>query len=175
LGGRLKHWTVYEKFFYRASWCLMELSLLVLTRLMTPLLGAVIEVVVDDTTCGPRGRHVALAGWYKDASAHARAPVIHWAHNWVILAVVVRLARWPGLRLTLPVFFALHRKKDQCDARHRYKTLPQLARELVCRVAEALPGRQIASRWTASTPPRTSSVICHPMSSALAACGRMRR
>jgi len=139
-----KHWTVYQKFFYRASWSLEVLSLLVLKRLIAPWLGPTVELAVDDTTCGPRGRHVALAGWFKDASAHARGPVIHWAHNWVVAAVIVRPKRWPSLRLALPVVFALHRKKGDCDADHPHRTLPQLARELVSRVAEAFPGRQIA-------------------------------
>jgi hypothetical protein len=138
-----KHWTVYEKFFYRASWSLDNLSLLLLARLVAPLLGETVHLVIDDTTCGPRGKHVALAGWFKDASAAAQQTVIHWSHNWIVAAVVIRPQRWPGLRLTLPVLFALHRKKAHCTAAHPYRTLPQLAREMVCRFSEALPGRKI--------------------------------
>ena len=134
-----KHWTVYHKFFYKAAWSLEQLSLLVLTRLIIPLLGENIELAIDDTTCGPRGKHVALAGWFRDASANAQAPVIHWAHNWVVAAVIVRVRRFPTLRLALPVMFALHRKRDQCEAERPYATLAQLARQLVSTVADALP------------------------------------
>jgi hypothetical protein len=69
--------------------------------------------------------------------------VIHWAHNWVVGAVVLRLRRFPLLRLALPVLFALHRKKPDCDAAHPYATLPQQARQIVCRLAEVFPERRI--------------------------------
>jgi hypothetical protein len=86
---------------------------------------------------------VALAGWYKDASAHAKGQVIHWAHNWVVVTVVLRPKRHPGWRISLPVLFALHRKKKDCSADHPHRTLPQLARELLCQVAQALPDKRI--------------------------------
>ena len=139
----VKHWTVYHKLFYRAPWSLDELSTLLLCRLVAPRLDRVVEVALDDTTCGPRGKHVALAGWWKDASAHARSPVIHWSHNWVILAVTIRLRRFPSWRLTLPVMFALHRKRAHCTDRTPYRTLPQLARGLLTQMAQALPDRLI--------------------------------
>ena len=39
--------------------------------------------------------------------------------------------------------FALYRKKVHADGEHPHRTLPQLAHELVCRIAQALPGRRI--------------------------------
>jgi hypothetical protein len=138
-----KHWTVYHKFFYRASWSLDELCLLALKRLVAPLLGDTVHLAIDDTTCGPRGKHVAFAGWFKDASAHAKGPVIHWSHNWLVAAVLMRSKVFPLLRLTLPILFSLHRKREHCDAGHPYRTLPQLAREQVVRTCQALPGRTI--------------------------------
>ena len=138
-----KHWTVYHKLFYRAPWSLEELSTLLLCRLVAPWLDRVIEVALDDTTCGPRGKHVALAGWWKDGSAHAKGKVIHWSHNWVILAVTLRPKRFPSWRLTLPVRFALHRKKAHCDDRNPYRTLPQLARQLLVQMAQVFPDRLI--------------------------------
>lgn len=138
-----KHWTVYEKFFYRASWSLSDLSRLVLLRLIEPLAGPVLDLNIDDTTCGPRGKHVALAGWFKDHSAQARTPVIHWAHNWVIAAVSLRSKRFPLLRLALPVLCSLYRKRSDCDADHPYATLPQLALQMVRQVAHHLPGHKL--------------------------------
>jgi hypothetical protein len=139
----VKHWTVYQKFFYRAVWSVEQLSALLLRRLVAPLLGREIHLAIDDTTCGPRGKHVALAGWFKDASSHAQGPVIHWAHNWVIGAVVLRVPRFPLVRLALPVLFTLHRKKPDCDAAHPFATLPQQGRQIVCRLAEIFPERRI--------------------------------
>jgi hypothetical protein len=138
-----KHWTVYQKFFYRASWSMDHLASLLLRRVVGPLLEPDIRLAIDDTTCGPRGKHVALAGWFKDASSHARGPVIHWAHNWVVGAVILRVSRFPRLRLALPVLFALHRKKIDCDPDHPYATLPQQARQIVCRVAQTFPEKRV--------------------------------
>ena len=138
-----KHWTAYQKFFYRASWTADDVARQVLVRLVAPLLGSTVDLNIDDTTCGPRGRHTALAGWFKDASAHARTQVIHWAHQWVLGAITLRLKRWPGRRLALPVAFALYRKRADCDPAHPYATIPQLALRLVRQVAEALPGKRL--------------------------------
>jgi hypothetical protein len=138
-----KHWTVYEKFFYRAPWSLTDLSRLVLLRLIAPLLGPRLDLNLDDTTCGPRGKHVALAGWFKDHSAHGKRTVIHWAHQWLIGAVTVRLPAAPLRRLALPVLFALYRKRADCDRRQPYATLPQLALKLVAQLAQWLPDRRI--------------------------------
>lgn len=138
-----KHWTVYEKFFYRAPWSLHDLSRLLLVRLVAPWLGPRVDLTIDDTTCGPRGKHVALAGWFKDASAHGPKPVFHWAHQWVIGAVSLRLPAAPLQRLTLPLLFALYRKRPDCRGRQPYATLPQLARQMVCQLADWLPDRTI--------------------------------
>jgi len=138
-----KHWTVYEKFFYRTTWSPRKLSMLVLVRLIAPLLGDTILLAIDDTTCGPRGKHVALAGWCKDGSAHAKGKVFHWAHQWVVGAVIIRPSHRPGWRVALPVAFEMYRKKSDADAEHPHRTIPQIARELVCQVAKALPNKRI--------------------------------
>ena len=138
-----KHWTVYEKFFYRSAWSIKELSILVLLGLIAPLLGDTILLAIDDTTCGPRGKHVALAGWCKDASAHAKGKVFHWAHQWVVGAVIIRPACRPGWRLSLPVLLEMYRKRRHADADNPHRTIPQIARQLVRRVAKALPNKRI--------------------------------
>ena len=138
-----KNWTVYEKFFYRAAWSPRKLSMLVLVRLIAPLLGDTILLAIDETTCGPRGKHVALAGWCKDASSHAKGAVFHWAHQWVVGAVIIRPGWRLGWRVSLPVVFEMYRKISDADAEHPHRTLPQIARELVCQVAKALPNKRI--------------------------------
>jgi len=72
-----RHWTVYEKFFYQAAWCLSVLCRALLQRVVYPLLleaaqaagEVVVDLAIDDTTAGRSGKHVAHAGWFKDASA----------------------------------------------------------------------------------------------------------
>src|SRR3990172_462915 len=118
LSHTAKHWTVYEKFFYRAGWSLQELSRLLLVRVIVPLLidrcavSTEIDLNLDDTTASRCGRHVAWAGYFKDASiSNPLRTVIHWAHNWVIGALAMRDKRWPRWVISLPVLFALYRKK----------------------------------------------------------------
>jgi len=149
LGHVARHWTVYEKFFYRAAWSLPELSRLLLTRVVAPLIdrcavGGAIDLDIDDTTCGRWGQHVAWAGYFKDASAcNTLKTVVHWAHNWVIGAVVMRDKRWPKWVIGLPVLFTLYRKRGDCDKSHPFLTRQQIAAQMIRDVRQALPERTI--------------------------------
>ena len=145
-----RHWTVYEKFFYRAAWSLSALSTALLQRVVYPLLreatptgqAVVADLAIDDTTAGRSGKHVAHAGWFKDASATGsshRGTVIHWAHNWLVGAVTLRLPAWPLLRWVLPVLFTLYRKRTDCDRNHPFRTRQVLAGQMIQQAAEALP------------------------------------
>lgn len=148
-----KHWTVYEKLFYRCPWSLEELCDQVMGRLIAPRLRAsaagtpkpgppVVDLNLDDTTAGRYGRHVAHAGWFKDASAQGPAvkgTVIHWAHNWIVGSLALRLAEWEDVRWNLPVAFRLYRKEADCTD-VPFATRHQLAAQIVQQVANALPG-----------------------------------
>jgi len=148
-----RHWTVYHKFFYRAAWTLEDLSAQLLRAVIYPLVlesglcderggRPVADLAIDDTTAGRYGKHVAHAGWFKDASASGPATqgtVIHWAHNWLVRAVTLRLPSWPLLRWTFPVLFALYRKRPDCTAAHPFRTRQQLAAAMVQEAAAALP------------------------------------
>jgi hypothetical protein len=148
-----RHWTVYHKFFYRARWSLEHLSTTLLSRVIVPLIiesgqtdhhdKPTVDLAIDETTVGRTGRHVAHAGWFKDASMSGPATkntVIHWAHQWIVGAVTLRLKRWGLARWALPCLFALYRKRDDCDATHPHATVQQLGAKVVQRAAEALPG-----------------------------------
>lgn len=148
-----RHWTVYEKFFYRAAWSLNDLSLRLLTHVVYPLIvesgmiddqsgKPVADVNFDDTTVGRCGKHVAHAAWFKDASASGashRGAVIHWAHNWIVGAVTLRLPKWPGPRWVLPLVFALYRKRPDCNKAHPFRTRQVLAAAMVRDLAQACP------------------------------------
>lgn len=152
-----RHWTVYHKFFYRPAWTLKDLSAELTARVLLPMIvesGALdaatgqpaVDLNIDDTTAARYGKHVAHAGWYKDASAQGpatRGTVIHWAHNWVVGAFTLRLPRWPLTRWVLPAIFALYRKRDDCDRSHPFATRQQLAVQMVRQVHSALAGVQI--------------------------------
>lgn len=162
LGHAAKHWSAYEKFFYRAAWSLPELSRLLLGRVVVAVIDrcaapapageapgggpADVWLNVDDTTAGRHGRHVAWAGYFKDASAsNAAGTVVRWAHNWVVGAVAVRPARWPDWVVCLPVLFDLYRKRGDCDAAagRPFLTRQQIGARMIHRASEALPGRKL--------------------------------
>lgn len=152
LGHAAKHWTVYERFFYRTAWSLDEVSRHLMARIVLRLIDrfgsdgrdAPIEFVMDGTTCGRRGKHVAFAGYYKDASVtNVTQAVVHWAHHWLIGAIVIRPARWPRWAMALPVTFSLHRKPSDCDRDHPFLTINQQAARMIDQVRKALPGRRI--------------------------------
>ena len=104
LGQASKHWTAYEKFFYRAAWEPGDVARLLLQRVVEPLLKEHgrpdeewLNLLIDDTTAGRSGDHVALAGYFKDASvSNTKTKVVHWSHNWIIGVVGIRLSRWKG-------------------------------------------------------------------------------
>ena len=149
-----RHWTVYHKFFYCAAWSLEALSTALLTRIVLPMIlesglsdaatgRPVVDLNLDDTTAARYGKHVAHAGWFKDASASGPATkgtVIHWAHNWIVGAITLRLPRWRQMRWVLPVVFCLYRKPADCGRRQPFAMRQVLAARLVCQVAQALPG-----------------------------------
>jgi len=147
-----RHWTVYQKFFYRAAWTLKDLSIAVLTRVIYPLIvesgvldaatqKPIADLAIDDTTLGRCGQHVAHAGWFKDASASGsshRGTVIHWAHNWLVGVVTLRLSGWT-MRWVLPALFALYRKKSDCRGKVEFQTRQELAGQMIQTAAKALP------------------------------------
>jgi hypothetical protein len=122
---------------------------LLLVRVITPLVESagverVIDLNIDDTTCGRFGSHVACAGYFKDASAsNVPKTVVHWAHNWVIASVGLRPKPWPTWVMGLPVLFVLYRKRPDCNAQHPFRTRHEIAARMIREVREALPDWRI--------------------------------
>jgi len=139
VGARLSRvWSHHRahRFFSHARWSTRQLSA-VLARLVVDLLvpaGQPVLVAVDDTLFHRRGPRVHAASWFHDGSAVGRRKV-GYGNNWVIAAIVVRLA-FLDRPLALPVGFALVRK-GFADSRLT------LARDLIEDLATALPGRRI--------------------------------
>jgi hypothetical protein len=149
LGHAAKHWTSYERFFYRAAWSLPVLNQLLLARVVAPLVlehavggvRKVLDLNFDDTTAGRCGKHVAYAGYFKDASvSNVLKAVVHWSHNWVIGCVSMRPVRWPLWVLGLPALFALYRKRGDCNRAHPFQTRQQMVAGMIRQARQALPG-----------------------------------
>lgn len=152
LGHAAKHWTTYEGFFYRAAWSLGDLSRLLLVRVVMPLVDefgvdggqAPVSLKIDDTTAARHGKHVAYAGYFKDGSAsNTLKTVCHWAHNWVIGCIHFRCRLWPEWVISLPVLFALYRKRKDCNQKHPFQSRHQMAAQMLRETREALPSRKI--------------------------------
>jgi hypothetical protein len=152
-----RHWTVYEKFFYRTRWSLRELSIALLAHVIYPMIlesgvldestdKPVADMAIDDTTAARCGKHVAHAGWFKDAStsdSSHKGTVIHWAHNWIVGAITVRLPQWSMIRWVLPAVFMLYRKRSDCKAEDMFRSRQELAGEMIQTAAQALPEVQL--------------------------------
>jgi len=126
-----------HRFFSHATWSIEQVSA-VLARLVVRLLvadDAPVTVAIDDTLFHRRGPKVHAASWFHDGSAIGK-PKVGYGNNWVVLAVVVRLA-FLDRPLALPVGFALVRKASDDASRFA------LARRLVEALTTVLPGPRV--------------------------------
>lgn len=145
-GRATKSVTALHRFFSRARWSVDEVSRVLVTSILVPLLAPVgaIMAAVDDTTAGKTGRKVAFAGWYRDAvKSTGTTTVKHWAHNWVILCLIVPCPFFPSRLLHLPILARLYRKEDQCDAASPFRTRQELLLEMVRLLASWVGDRRI--------------------------------
>jgi hypothetical protein len=100
----------YYNFFERSAWkpgdLAYRVALLVITRLIP--FGS-ITLLVDDTLTHKRGKNVWGMGWFRDAVASTRKRVATASgHNWVVLAVAVRVPFTSIPILALPILARLH-------------------------------------------------------------------
>jgi hypothetical protein len=128
----------YYNFFERSAWTPAELAyrvaLLILTRLIP--VGP-ITVLVDDTLAHKRGKSVWGAGWFRDAVASTKKRVATASgHNWVVLAICVKVPFSPLVVLALPVMARLHlpgKGQPSCA---------DLAKEMLAELLGRFPGRR---------------------------------
>ena len=106
----------------------------------------IVDLAINDTTAARCGRHVAHATWFKDASASGsshKGTVIHWAHNWLVGAITLRLPKWAMIRWVFPVAFSLYRKLVDCTKEEVFYTRQELAGEMIQYVTQVLPEVQL--------------------------------
>jgi DDE superfamily endonuclease len=128
-----QHHAAFHRVFSTARWSLDQLGLIVFQLLTVLLPEGTVELAMDDTEAHKRGLKVYGVGMHRDPQLSTRKrPVLTWGHNWVILAVMVRLPCCPGRVFSLPVLFRLYLNHDAAArARRTYRTRPQLAVELL--------------------------------------------
>ena len=137
--GRSQTWSHHRapRFSSHARWQVEHVSA-VAARLVVRLpvaTDAAVTVAIDDTLFQRRGPKVHAASWFHDGSAVGETK-IRYGNNWVILAIVVRLALLDRA-VALAVGFALVRKNSDDSSR----LAP--ARRLAEALAAALSDRTI--------------------------------
>jgi hypothetical protein len=154
--AQFKHYCSFHRFFSQACWNLDELGHGVL-KLLLPFCSANLVGAVDDTLARKSGRHIWGADMHHDPLRSTRTrPFFAFAHNWVVFSLQVRFSFAPQKYWALPILVRLYRKRRKdcwAPGRHgqrekkktgqatdkQYRTRPQLALEMIQKVAGWLP------------------------------------
>lgn len=140
------HFSTYHRVLSRAAWSTWLLQR-TLTRLVLELrpIDCVVEVLIDDSVAQHRGPKVYGRGCHRDAVRSSRGrTVFRWGHKWVTLAILVPI---PFTRRSwaLPIHSALYLPKKLCQAqKRRYKTVADLARQMIASLIHAFPERKFS-------------------------------
>jgi hypothetical protein len=138
------HTTTYHRVLSRASWSLWPLGKVLAHAILSQIPPEEpVLVPMDDTTTQHRGKCVYGKGCHHDAvrSAHKHV-VFRWGHRWVVLAISVQFP-FTWRRWALPVLVALYRPESLNQAeKHRHKTAPDLARQLMAVLIHWFPERK---------------------------------
>jgi hypothetical protein len=136
-----RHHSAFHRVFSAARWSLDTLGLIMFGLVQALLPEATVQLSLDDTEAHKRGLKVYGVGMHRDPQLSTRKrPVLTWGHNWVILAVIVRIGCCPNRVFSLPILFRLYLNHDAAArARCTYRTRPELAVELLHRLCDAHP------------------------------------
>ncbi len=127
-----KHHSAFHRVFSSARWSRDRLGLAAFD-LLSPGLGDVALLAVDDTLARKRGLKTFGVGMHLDPMISSRGKkLVNWGHSWIVLGVLVRFPLWPERWFCLPILFRLYLNKKGA-ARHRraYRTRPELALEML--------------------------------------------
>ena len=142
-----KHHTSFHRFFRAARWDPDDvgdvLRDLVVSKVPNrqPLI-----VAMDDTLARHTGKRIESASMHRDALLSTGAkPFFHFGHIWVVMTVVLTVARW-NKTFALPISMRLYRSEKLCKARElSFHKKPELAAKMLSRLAKACPGRRICA------------------------------
>jgi len=134
-----------HRFFSRAVWSPAQLCRLLVVRVLVPIFApsGAVTIAADETTMAKFGRRVAFASHYLDALASSRVDVVHWAHNWLIVCLIVECP-WETTRcLHIPIYALLHVAKRHATPERPSRTPNDLLVEAAKTIASWLEGRAI--------------------------------
>jgi len=157
------HCSTYHRVFSRASWSMWPLG--------KALAGAILHFIpadepvlvpMDDTTAQHRGKHVYGKGCHHDAVRSAHKHIVYrWGHRWVVLAISVKFP-FTSRRWALPVLCALYRPEElNLAEKHRHKTAPHLARQLMAVLIHWFPQRKFVFLGDGGYASHELAMFCH--------------
>jgi hypothetical protein len=164
------HWARFHRFFSHAAWGIDAFSM-ALARMVVTILapGAELLWAVDDTLCRKRGLTLYGAHMHYDPLISSRPKaLVSWGHDWVVLCLIVVHPFWaPTKVVALPIAARLYinrqgttkgkkgrgkaarTKKAKAATRAKaaahpdHRTRPELALELITRVARWFPDDEV--------------------------------
>jgi hypothetical protein len=145
------HWSCYHRFFSHYAWSLDNLchalAQLLIERFAP---DGPILLAGDDTLCRKRGLGLFGAGMHHDPLFSSKAlKVFSWGHDWVVLALLVRLPRWaPTKVFALPLAFRLY-VNQQGLVKGKKKAKPAKGTRPRCGNAAAAPKKK---KWRPTNP-----------------------
>jgi hypothetical protein len=136
-----RHESSFYRFFSEFKFNIEVLSRLLFNFIVKNFNLSEILIVVDDTLCPKWGHHIFGTGSFFDHVRRPR-PGFIWGHNWVVLAVIVKLFEVP---VAIPFWVALYRSKSSC-LKKEFRTKLQMTEEALRRVKTwtSLPIRVVA-------------------------------
>lgn len=154
-GSFPKHFATYYRFFSRAVWEPDKVGD-VLVQLLLPFApeGPLVSAV-DDTLARKSGRNIWGANVHHDPLGFV-ANALCFGHNWVVLAILIRVPRVER-PVAVPVYFRLYRSKKKRSGKSRHgrekkttgtasarehRTRPELAVEMIERLRQAVPAER---------------------------------
>lgn len=143
-GYQIKSFSTFHTFFSRAIWAFDDLwrGLFKMYLAIVPA-DEKIELDGDDTLARKNGDQIRGAGMHHDPLfSRPKRVYLHFGHNWVALAGVVRLPFMPDKSIAIPLLAELYRPKKDCERLGvAYRTHTQMMQEMVTTVASWAPGR----------------------------------
>lgn len=135
--GDLKRSTsAYYRFLSDGKWRLHLLLSSLFQLIVRTFCIKELTLVLDDTLCPKWGRNIYGTGSYFDHVRRPRAGFI-WGHNWVVLAIVVRIGTKASV--ALPFWIGLYRPEERCSA-GQFRTRHQMAASALTLVRALFPG-----------------------------------
>ena len=137
ISPRRRSLSAHYRFLSRGKWRLPVLFHALFTLIVKTFPSSTLTLAIDDTLVPKFGRGIFGTGYHYDHVGRPRPGAV-WAHNWLVVTVVVQVG--PITWISLPFWISLYRAEKSCPA-EEFRTRTQLALEALEAVQKWFPGR----------------------------------